>query len=202
MLIDKVKEMFLQAENKVDRESDAENRYLHLLDKTYKQSCSNQITLRKGPGSWRSILGKLYNFKNTLTEEGMDRDFTFVGMEEGGLARFEDYLTSHAHNKIWKKFLYEHNDTDEFMNDISNIYRRAIYYHKFTRAKENVILFANKRIYKEVVYRILLNKSSFVLDEAEEHLIKYTTQEALTEQKLNDLLNASTSDQKLLTQSR
>ena len=66
MLIDRVKDMFTQAENKLDMESDAENRYLHLLEKTYKDSCTNQISNSKGVGSWRSILSRLYDFKDKL----------------------------------------------------------------------------------------------------------------------------------------
>jgi len=63
MLIDKIKELFVETESKMQRESDAENRYLYLLDKTYEENSENQITINKGPGSWRSILMKLYNFK-------------------------------------------------------------------------------------------------------------------------------------------
>ena len=80
-------------------------------------------------------------------------------------------------------------------HDIAQVTENNI---KIYNSKENKIYFANKRMYKEVIYRILLNKSSFVLDEAEEHLIKYSAETALTEKRLNELLSAGENKDNLL----
>ena len=191
-LINKVKNLF--SENYKEQEADYELQHLHLLDRTHEDNCSNVISLRKGPGNWRSTLMKLYNFKSTLTPKQQDYYFSFVGMKKDGVKDFEEYLTSHSHDKVWKKLLYEHNDTDEFMDDIKNIYRRVIYYHKFNRLKTGKNLIANTKVMHQILYKIMVNKAGFALDKPEIHFIEYTSENSLSEGQFRELIEGSTED--------
>lgn len=191
-LINKVKDLFNN--NYKEQEASYELQHLHLLDRTHKENCSNVISHRKGPGNWRSTIAKLYNFKSTLTPEQQDYYFSFVGMNKDGLKDFEEYLTSHAHSKVWNKLLYEHNDTDEFMEDIANIYRRLIYYYKFNRLKTGKNLIANERIMHQIMYKIMRNKAGFVLDKPEINFIEYTTRKSLSAEQFRLLIETADSE--------
>lgn len=186
-LINKAKEIL-----SVDAEGKKEEKNIKLLDNTYEDNCNNVISVRGGPGNWRSTVMKLINFKKNLTDDKQkDYYFSFTGMDKSGFNDFEEYLTSHAHSKVWKRLLYSHNDTEEFKEDIRNIYRRYIYYYKFESMKEGKNLFVNRDIVYQVLFKIMKNKTSFCIDDKELNLEEYAIESSFNKYQLSNMLESA-----------
>lgn len=187
-LINKVKDIF---SNTKDNEADFELQYQHLLDNTYEQNCKNVISRTSGKGSWRSVEAKLRSFRNDLqTTNKQDYYFSFTGMEEEGITMFFEYLKAGYDGEIWRKFLEGHNDTDEYRLDIRNIYRRKIFYHKFSRLLKGTNLFASEKLAGRTLFKIINNKTGFALNMGEIDLIEHAMENSLSETEFRELLQS------------
>jgi hypothetical protein len=119
--------------NLLQREKEAEERYLPVLEMTYRETCLTKI----GKDNSRSIASQLNNWIKSLSENQKKNKLFFVEIEEA-IEEFEAYvLEKYKSNKNQRNKFQALFSQDNYINDCKRILLHKIYEYKTDQSLNN-----------------------------------------------------------------
>lgn len=119
--------------NLLQREKEAEERYLPVLEMTYRETCLTQI----GKDNSRSIASQLNNWIKSLSESQKKNKLFFVELEEA-IEEFEAYvLEKYKSNKNQRNKFQALFSQNNYIKDCKRILLHKIYEYKTDQSLNN-----------------------------------------------------------------